>query len=201
MSDIQVKPVRFKKRYVAIAALAGLVATGGIVGATVTKNSTIAENKITVTEVPPAVVTASGTPMSATWKQGTTPAAVPGKPANQIGHTTYKLTNSSATDATVKLELLDVNLELLPGASPSVNGTFHAGAFKADGTQIDSTFFAQRIAAGSGQQGITPTSRSFTLPANSEATVNAYISFGNGWSQVAATSKSFDVKFNFVNKE
>ena len=94
-----------------------LLGTGGVVGATVTEQSTIANNQISITkQLSDAAITASGTPLKLEIKEGN------GIANGWAGATTYTLKNNGETDATVKVQALEgVNI---PGTG---NATFTVG--------------------------------------------------------------------------
>lgn len=195
MSDItQRSTLKNKKRYIAIAALAGLVATGGVIGATVTSESTIANNQVTIAEEPAtdAVVSASGTPLALSFTEG----ADVGK--GPLGLTTFTLTNTGETDATVKvLEVADIpRIPIIPGATGNpiayLRVAYQGGS--ADATKL---LFSQKISSG------TPTAYSLpiTVPAGGSVELDAYVQFSNGTTQFGAYDATFDLQFDYVNKQ
>lgn len=199
MSDTQTKPVRFRKRYVAIAALASLIATGGIVGATVTEQSTIKNNKITVTGLDPANVTVSGTPMNLKWSAGKDMGT------GELGATEYTITNTGETDAKVSVPKIDaskINLDLIAASKP-VNGSITIITVPEEVGGGTATLLTQTIASsgtGNPALGTVVVSNSVTVPAKGTIKVKAFVKFSAGSDQVKATDKTFDVGFDFVNK-
>ena len=179
-----------KKRYVAIAVLAGLVGTGGVVGATVTTQSTIANNQISITkQVSDAAITASGTPLKFEIQEG---ASIP---TGWAGATTYTLKNNGETDATVKVQALEgVNIPGTGNATFMVGGD---GAGPGNGTDRN-IYFSQAISGGSSAVGAD---LPITVPAGQSVKLNVYIQVPNDTTGFTAYNKTFDVKFDYINKQ
>lgn len=192
MSEIQTKPARFKKRYVAIVALAGLVATGGIVGATVTTQSTMAGNKITITKpVTPAAVTVTGSPVIMEFEEGET-ANLPWDTKQQ-----FTLTNTGTTDATVKVQKIkDLVVPQKAGSTDAALFIVSTGA-----PNFNTPIFAQWISANSADVGNLLTQNAITVPANGTVVVQAQFQASNGISSFTNYSKTFPVEFDFVDKQ
>ncbi len=99
MPEIENKaPRAVKKRYVALAALSALAVAGGAIGATITAQSTIKDNQITVQENNEPIVVASGEPMKVTWAKGD--ADLDG---TTHGKTEITFKNNGKTDASVRV--------------------------------------------------------------------------------------------------
>ncbi|UGS25644.1 hypothetical protein K8F61_13310 [Microbacterium resistens] len=188
-----------KKRYLAIAALSVLTVTGGAIGATVTAQSTIANNQITITKKQtPATVTASGTPITIKFEEGTSIAnSGYGGPG---GNTVITLTNTGTTDATVRVKKLD-NVKI-PGGSDMANFVV-GGDGNGPGQGSDKKeYFTQRISGNSADWDKVFFDEPITVPGGGSKKLVAYINFGSqaGTANFTAYEKTFDIKFDYVNK-
>lgn len=175
MSENQNKATRaFKKRYIAVAALSALAIAGGTIGATITAQSTIKDNQITVTENQDAIVSATGSPISMTWSQGE---------QTVDAKTTVVLTNSGKTAATVGLAEIGV---LLPVADSDAQMWINVK----DGSN---TFFRQRIDENNP---ILSKNNTITLDKGQSksivVTVQALFTRG-----IAQADKAFDLQFTY----
>lgn len=175
-----------KKRYIAIAALAALAVTGGVVGATVTENSTMAGNKITVKTA--ADVTVEGTPMDISWTVG-----------EDLGQgaesqRTYTVKNTGETDAVVDIKgIKDLNLPQQAGKTDSalVRATV-------DGKIVFEQKFQGSFADAGNPDKVT--SATFKVPGKGQVVVNAFYEFPNGTkSFLSYNPDPFDLAFNFIS--
>lgn len=181
-----------KKRYIAVAALAGLVATGGVVGATVTAQSTVAGNQITVTEkAPEALVTVSGDPMKFSWEEGKASSS------GRFGATTYLLTNEGTADATVKIpEIADLKI---PSSITSSSDALRLQVVQMNNGVSGQLLFDQTIAGPTA----TTSNTALTIPAGETVTVRAdlYAYSNQTMGKLGAVDKTFDVQFDYVTKQ
>lgn len=184
MSDIQTKPARFKKRYVAIAALAGLIATGGIVGATVTAESTIAGNKLTITAPPgtDALVTVTGEPLKLEFAQGADIITSNTK-------ATFVVKNDGEQAAVVSVE--------------KIKGLENIQTTETDTGQVvvkSPTGGEMYIQSISGNAVNNPAiSNPITVPGKSEVTITAHFYLAHS-KYYLATDREFDLEFKYINK-
>lgn len=187
MSDIQTKPARFKKRYIATIALAGLVATGGTVGALVTKDSTIANNKLTITApvTTEPVLTVTGSPVVLEFEAGSV--NVPDAAATQE----FVLENTGNADAAVTVEKL-MDFKLPQDVNPGQTAYFKV-------MNGDVEVFSQELATNVVDSGEV-TREDLTVPANSTVTVTAKFVFAQGGETFHAYAKTFPVEFNYIKK-
>ncbi|MDA4891384.1 hypothetical protein PFZ55_31340 [Streptomyces sp. MS2A] len=194
------RPLQGKKRYIAIATLASLVATGGLVGATVTAQSTIANNQITVAKAPTAAaVTASGAPVDVSFEEGEDITGVLG--ITQTGWSTAQatitLTNTGDTNAAVKVaKIPDLVLPHSPFASANTSLSLMV-------THSGSTVFAQSIAGR--DLGNVAVNDAVKVPAGGSVELKVAFYFfsgapGESTKFDVATSKTFDLAFDYGNE-
>ncbi|MBW1639345.1 hypothetical protein G3H63_09725 [Microbacterium resistens] len=186
-----------KKRYLAIAALSVLTVTGGAIGATVTAQSTIANNQITITKKQtPATVTASGTPINIKFEEGTAIAnAGYGGPG---GNTVITLTNTGTTDATVRVQKLE-NVKIPGGTGNAVFIVGGDGVGPGQGSD-KKEYFTQRVSGNSSDWDTIFANNPITVPGGGTKKLVAYVSFSQGTAGFTAYDKTFDIKFDYVNK-
>ncbi|MEI3843348.1 MULTISPECIES: hypothetical protein [Microbacterium] len=196
------RPLQGKKRYIAIATLASLVATGGLVGATVTAQSTIANNQITITKrLSDASVTATGDPIALSFQAGADIREALGASDSAFHkQSTVTLTNSGEKAATVKMNpVADLLLPHAPfdGVNTQLSLMVTASDNGASGTIL------QQVLAGMGE-GSVPINYEITIPAGESRTYNV----GFAWQRPhatddtkfdVATDLSFDLEFGYKN--
>lgn len=168
---------KLPKRYVAIGALATLVAASGVTGALITHESTIANNKIEVTKGQPAIAVA-GDPILLEVEQG--------ESLRREG--TMTLRNSTTNPATVEPTLL------LPGGKPSADGSFRVKLFDGSGTAASQLFFSQGFAAN-----FPVVTKKLTVAAGETRTVTWEVTNDENIGPVASKTGeyTFDLPFKF----
>ncbi len=197
--NTEASPRTFRKRYITIAALSALTITGGAIGATVTAESTIAGNKITITQHvnTPASITASGNSMKVQFKQGEAPELADiDVSTNTVGAVKITLTNTGETDAVVKgVKVEDLSIPTVGMFSDDYVGLYIENK--------DKRLLRQLIAKGE-NPGVGDTTGEIIVPAKSSVDVWAYLwgKFGkSSFTFLDTYEKTFSIAFDYTDKK
>ncbi|WP_067247841.1 hypothetical protein [Microbacterium resistens] len=212
MTDTNTKAEKsLKKRYLTIAALSVLAVTGGAIGATVTTESTISENKITITEKPAsAVIEVTGEPLKFEAEEGQSildaGAGLPSGPG--ANKTTYTVTNKG--DATAKVEIKkidDIDMPHLPFVDPETRASFIV-----TDSQNQMKVLQDLAVAEGKEKGFQK--NTFEVAPGASVTLTAFLRYDSRWNgegpgtgidkrdanKFLPVSNTFDVQFDYVTK-
>jgi hypothetical protein len=177
-----------KKRYIAIAALAALVATGGVVGATVTAESTIANNQITINE-PNVNVTVTGDPIKVEFDSGSHPVD---EKTPMIGVTKFTATNTGTSAAKITAAKVEgLQLANRPGVTEDHKATLIVSV---DG-------YGSILVQSIGTEPTGESQRAYTLKAGQTVELTAYLNSGintSDWNTFDMFDLTFDLQFDYV---
>ncbi|MEO3939549.1 hypothetical protein V3C41_00530 [Paenarthrobacter nicotinovorans] len=170
------------KGQVVAGGLAVLIAAAGVTGATVTAQSTIADNKYTVQDAPAAVgpvVTATGAPFDITVTKGQ---------INEASTGTWKVKNTGDKAATVKAILDNSKFVDQPGA-PGSTVTIRSKAMNGNG--VPDQYLSHKMNKATPEWANT-----FVLQPGQEKEIEYFIA---DYGTLAATGTySMDLKFDYV---
>lgn len=194
---------KFKKRYVAIVALSALALTGGVVGAEVLPQSTIAGNKVNVAAPTASKVSVVGSPkVTLKFEEGVSPkletisTSTGQVSTNAAGAVKITLKNDGEMDAVVKAVKIP-GLENLPMTGAS-SGEYVGIYIENDKNRL----LRQVIAKGTNPPVSDDIGKTLTIPGKSSVDVWAYVwgsDAAKTFEKMGVVSKTFPINFEFGN--